>query len=149
MRQTISILFAWMILCLPSLAIAEEDRPQPDQPLLEQQMQRLRHAQMELNEQRHDLEIEWQELEREREEMERHSDRYPRELMQMKHFPKPLCRLLILVCVVVHILVAFWVYQDIRSRGTGSGIWIVVTLISGLLGVLVYAVVRIGDAKQS
>ena len=47
--------------------------------------------------------------------------------------------------VVVHILVAVWVYQDIRKRNAGSGIWIVIALVAGLLGVLVYAVVRIGD----
>ena len=53
------------------------------------------------------------------------------------------------MCVVVHILVSVWVIQDIRTRGTGSGIWIVIALIAGLLGTLVYAVVRLGDVKQS
>jgi len=46
---------------------------------------------------------------------------------------------------VVNILLAIWVYQDIRKRNAGSGIWIVVTLMTGLLGALVYAVVRIGE----
>jgi hypothetical protein len=30
----------------------------------------------------------------------------------------------------------------------GSGIWIVIVLLAGLLGALVYAVVRIGDGRQ-
>jgi hypothetical protein len=51
----------------------------------------------------------------------------------------------LLLVLVVHILVAVWVYQDIRKRNAGSGIWIVIALLAGLLGVLVYAVVRIGD----
>ena len=54
----------------------------------------------------------------------------------------------IIVCFIVHVLVAVWVYQDIRRRNSGSGIWIVVALLTGLLGALVYAVVRIGDAPQ-
>jgi hypothetical protein len=61
---------------------------------------------------------------------------------------RPLCGLLMVMCLVVHILVAVWVYKDIRTRGTGSGIWIVIALISGLLGALVYAVVRLGDVKD-
>ncbi len=51
----------------------------------------------------------------------------------------------LLLVIIVHILVAVWVYQDIRKRNAGSGIWIVIALLAGLLGVLVYAVVRIGD----
>jgi hypothetical protein len=58
------------------------------------------------------------------------------------------CKALLAICLVVHILVAVWVYQDIRRRNSGSGIWIVVALLTGLLGALVYAVVRIGDIRQ-
>lgn len=58
----------------------------------------------------------------------------------MKHF----CGLM-LICMVVHILLAIWVYQDIRKRNAGSGLWIVITLLTGLLGALVYAVARLGD----
>jgi len=56
--------------------------------------------------------------------------------------------LLLALCLIVHILVAVWVYMDIRQLGRGSGIWIVIALLTGLLGALVYAVVRIGDMRQ-
>jgi hypothetical protein len=56
---------------------------------------------------------------------------------------------MMLVCAVVHILAAIWVFQDIRARGAGSGLWIVIALLAGLLGVLVYAVIRLGDAKKT
>jgi len=52
------------------------------------------------------------------------------------------------ICLVLNILLAIWVYQDIRERNTGSGMWIVITLLSGFFGVLVYAVVRLGDSRQ-
>ena len=55
---------------------------------------------------------------------------------------------LLLICAVVHILVAVWVYMDIRQLNRGSGLWIVIALLTGLLGALVYAVVRIGDGRQ-
>ena len=56
--------------------------------------------------------------------------------------------LLLGICVIVRILLAVWVYTDIRQLNRGSGIWIVIVLLAGLLGALVYAVVRIGDNKQ-
>ena len=65
------------------------------------------------------------------------------------HHKKPLCPLLIVICVIVHILVAIWVFQDIRQRSCGSGIWIVVALLAGLFGVIAYAIVRLSDnAKE-
>jgi cell division protein FtsL len=51
----------------------------------------------------------------------------------------------VLVCLVIHILLTIWVYQDIRKRNVGSGLWIAVTLLAGLLGAALYALVRIGD----
>jgi hypothetical protein len=37
--------------------------------------------------------------------------------------------------------------MDIRQLNRGSGLWIVIALLTGLLGALVYAVVRLGDAR--
>lgn len=54
---------------------------------------------------------------------------------------------LLLICFIVHILTAVWVFQDIRKRGAGSGLWIVIALLTGLLGTLVYAVVRLGEKQ--
>jgi len=57
----------------------------------------------------------------------------------------PLLALLVLGSAIIHILLAVWVYQDLRRRNTGSGIWIVITLLAGLCGAAVYALVRIGE----
>jgi len=54
-----------------------------------------------------------------------------------------------IVCFVVHILLTVWVYKDIRRRNSGSGIWIVIVLLTGLFGVLPYAIVRLGDTRQA
>jgi len=74
-------------------------------------------------------------------ELEKHKIGLERMRRGHKHKKHPL----LFLVVVVHILVAVWVYQDIRKRNAGSGIWIVIALLAGLLGVLVYAVVRLGD----
>ena len=54
---------------------------------------------------------------------------------------------LLAICLIVNILTAVWVYQDIRKRNAGSGIWIVIALLTGLLGTLVYAIVRLGEKQ--
>ena len=56
---------------------------------------------------------------------------------------------LVIICFVVHILLAVWVYKDIRRRNCGSGIWIVIVLLAGLLGVLPYTIVRLGDSRET
>jgi hypothetical protein len=57
----------------------------------------------------------------------------------------PVLGLLVLVTTVIHTLLAVWVYQDLRRRNTGSGLWIVITLLAGLCGAAVYALVRLGE----
>ncbi|MGB2808069.1 MAG: hypothetical protein WBC22_10020 [Sedimentisphaerales bacterium] len=120
------------------VAVFSQEIEQREDP--EYQME-MRNMEMEL-EQR-DAEMGFQrsmqelELEKNRIELERlrrgHKDR--------SHKKHPF----LLLVIIVHILVAVWVYQDIRKRNAGSGIWIVIALLAGLLGALVYAVVRIGD----
>ena len=53
------------------------------------------------------------------------------------------------VIALVHLLLAIWVYLDIRKRNAGSGLWIVITLLIGFFGVLPYAIVRMGDIRAS
>jgi len=65
-----------------------------------------------------------------------------------RHFPKKECGPLLLVILVLHILVPIWIYRDIQRRGSGSGIWIVIGLLAGLLGAAVYALVRLGDIRE-
>ena len=55
---------------------------------------------------------------------------------------------LFIIIVVINILCSVWVYQDIQKKSHESGIWIVIALLTGLIGTLVYAVVRIGDIPK-
>lgn len=143
MKRLVLLITVALFCALPAIA-AENEPPQPPQEIQEQ-IQRIRRAQNELEQQRQDLDRQRQELGHQQELMQLHG-----QMPQRKDTPpKPLCVLLMVMCVAVHILVAVWVFQDIRTRGVGSGIWIVIALIAGLLGALVYAVVRIGDIKKS
>ena len=50
-----------------------------------------------------------------------------------------------LFILTVNVLLAVWVFVDIRKRKMGSGIWVALVLLTGLCGAAVYALVRIGD----
>jgi len=86
-------------------------------------------------------------MERERQKLELEGQRLKLEHVRGMNKDKP--HPLLLVILVVNILVAVWVYMDIRQLNRGSGLWIVIALLTGLLGALVYAVVRLGDGRQA
>jgi len=54
----------------------------------------------------------------------------------------------LLVLFVCHILLAGWIYTDIRKLGQGNGIFIILALLAGFPAAILYALVRIGDKKQ-
>ena len=50
---------------------------------------------------------------------------------------------------IVHVLLASWVFTDNRKRGADNGIFVVLALLAGLPATILYALVRIGDAKKA
>lgn len=58
-----------------------------------------------------------------------------------------LLRLCLLIGFVFNILLAIWIYTDIRKRGEGSPIFIVLALLAGIPATIIYSLVRIGDKK--
>ena len=129
-------------LCLPAAVMAEADgdlefeRAERHFELQEHEME----LQTRRDELRHEAQMRELELNKRRDEMQR--------FRQVPRRGKGKIIPLMLACLVVHILAAVWVYQDIRIRNAGSGLWIVIALLSGLFGTLVYAVIRLGDVKQ-
>ena len=94
------------------------------------------------------------EIEKKRREMNRQENTFKRKNnMPCKGRQKPCGAMghvvVFAVCALIHILLTVWVYNDIKERKTGSGIWIIVVLLTGLLGIIPYALIRIGDTKQN
>lgn len=56
-------------------------------------------------------------------------------------------RTIVLVCLVCNILLAAWIYTDIRKLGQGHGIFIALALLAGFPAAILYALVRISDKK--
>ena len=58
-----------------------------------------------------------------------------------------LLRCVLSILAVIHVMLAVWVYTDIKKRGEGHGIFIVLALLGGIPATILYALVRIGDKK--
>ncbi len=44
--------------------------------------------------------------------------------------------------LIIFILVAVWVYRDAESRGMSGALWLIVVILLGLIGLIVYLIVR-------
>jgi len=55
--------------------------------------------------------------------------------------------LLFLIGIFCNILLAIWIFTDIRKRGEGSGIFVAMALVAGIPAALIYSLTRIGDKK--
>jgi len=53
--------------------------------------------------------------------------------------------LFVLGCIACNLLLAFWIFTDIRKRGEGSGIFVALALVAGIPAAIIYSLVRIGD----
>jgi hypothetical protein len=106
-----------------------------------------RQAEVEFDRQMKELELQERRLELERKE--RSQQRPGKHFRHCRPHRGKAAPAILIVCLVVHILLAVWVYQDIRRRQCGSGIWIVIVLLAGLLGVLPYTIVRLGDTDRA
>ena len=148
MKHLILLTLIAAIIVPASSLLAEEKSHEETIDALEKRM-KIQQMEMEIQGQRSEFEFEQQmrqiELDRHRAELE-NQERQAGSHGQKHHEG---CGIFILICLVVHILAAIWVYLDIRNRKKGSGLWIVIAILTGLLGTLVYAVVRIGDAKKT
>jgi len=144
------LIAALAAMLVPTTLFAEEHEQNEEHQDAEHQIH-LRRAQMELEEHESELQFEREMREMELRERQIELDRRTKAFSHKpypKHHGKWHAKLLLL-CLVINILLTVWVYQDIKKRNTGSGIWIVITLLAGLFGALVYALTRIGDNKQT
>ncbi len=62
----------------------------------------------------------------------------------MRHLAGAL-RFLMLLAIIINIILAVWVYSDVRKRAEGRGIFIVLVLLAGIPAAILYALIRIGD----
>jgi hypothetical protein len=47
-----------------------------------------------------------------------------------------------LIWFIVAILLCIWVYRDAESRGMSGVLWLIIVLIAGIIGLIIYLIVR-------
>jgi hypothetical protein len=52
------------------------------------------------------------------------------------------CAIFALIWFVVWILVAIWVYKDAEKRGKSGVLWLIIVILLGLIGLIIWLVVR-------
>ena len=129
-------LIATLLLAVP--AMAEEHEVDIEQAMEHMELEHAR-AEFEFNQEMRKTELAERQLKLEM--MRRQIDRPQKSPKKEKEGG------VFLLLMAVHILMAVWVYKDVRRKNSGNGIWIVITLLVGFFGAAVYALIRIGDGK--
>ncbi len=50
--------------------------------------------------------------------------------------------ILLVVWFVVALLIAIWVYKDAKKRDMNAAVWLLIVLVTGCIGCIIYLVVR-------
>ena len=54
------------------------------------------------------------------------------------------CCMILLIPFIIGLLIAIWVYKDAKKRGMSGGLWLLIVILFGLLGLIIYLIVRRG-----
>ncbi len=65
----------------------------------------------------------------------------PRDLAPLLGF-YGVCAVVYLVIFIIWIVLAIWVYKDAKKRGENAVLWLLVVLLTGIIGLIVYLIVR-------
>ena len=74
-----------------------------------------------------------------------------REKKMLLTFPDPFALLaglylimivLVIVWFVISLLIAIWVYKDAKKRDMNAAVWLLIVLVTGCIGCIIYLVVR-------
>jgi hypothetical protein len=59
-----------------------------------------------------------------------------------------LCCIIILIPFIIGLVIAIWVYKDASKRGMSGALWLIIVILFGLLGLIIYLIVRRGHPVQ-
>ncbi|MHA1987761.1 MAG: hypothetical protein ACW98D_14085 [Promethearchaeota archaeon] len=49
---------------------------------------------------------------------------------------------LVVVFYIIAILIAIWVYKDAKKRDMNAAVWLLIVLVTGCIGCIIYLVIR-------
>lgn len=48
----------------------------------------------------------------------------------------------VVAIVIIDVAIAVWVYRDARERGMEAALWLLIVILTGLIGLIIYLIVR-------
>lgn len=56
-----------------------------------------------------------------------------------------------LIWIVIAILIAIWVYKDAEKRGSSGVLWLIIVILTGIIGLIIWLVIRppVGGKKTA
>ena len=62
-----------------------------------------------------------------------------------------MCVVVFLIPLIIGIVLAIWVYKDAEKRGKSGALWLLIVLVTGILGLIIWLVIRppIGGEKPA
>jgi hypothetical protein len=61
---------------------------------------------------------------------------------QTEVFAGVLCLTIVITVIVVDVAIGVWVYRDANSRGKDGTMWLLIVVFTGLLGIIIWLIVR-------
>jgi hypothetical protein len=62
--------------------------------------------------------------------------------MQIEILGGILCLAFVAIWFIIWLLIAIWVYRDAESRGMSGVLWLLIVILLGLIGIIIYLVIR-------
>lgn len=54
----------------------------------------------------------------------------------------PLCMLAFILPIIISVAIGIWVYKDANKRGMSGVMWLLIVMVAGLVGLIIYFLVR-------
>jgi len=64
------------------------------------------------------------------------------EAFEMAIFGGTICLIGSIVWLIIFILIAIWVYKDAEKRGKSGVLWLIIVILLGLIGLIIWLIVR-------
>jgi membrane protease YdiL (CAAX protease family) len=52
------------------------------------------------------------------------------------------CFFLIIIWFIIFLLISIWVYKDAERRGKSGALWLIIVILLGLIGIIIWLIVR-------
>lgn len=47
-----------------------------------------------------------------------------------------------IIAIIISILIAIWVYKDAEKRGSSGALWLIIVILTGIIGLIIWLVIR-------